>query len=287
MVQYSCVSDAEFEIDGADSRVFFYSEFEPDHDLAFKYSTAIGLNDLTPEINPTFTSEIDIVLKKEKEILSPAFRYDPIQELFISPYNAQEIVPGSFYSIKSSLKDFPEFKEINATTYIPQPREFTSIEVSEDRSYVNEEVYIIDNDVQLSVDPAHSHYEIEAYIYNPESINNLQKLDLSIINTMKGITVLPNRNSVIVESKELNNQFIRLNISDSFSSDLLAVNEGIIIKLKTVTPDHFRYHITLAKELETSYAPLFEPVINFTNIENGIGLLSGFSSISETLEFTE
>ncbi len=287
LVQYSCVSDAEFEIEGADSRVFFYSEFEPGYDFMFKYSSAIGLNDLTPEINPIYTSDFTFQLKKESELLSPSFRYDPVLEMFISPSNAQVIETNSFYSIKSSLTDYPALKEITASTYIHAPKDFNSIEVIENRSIVLDEVYNLDEDLQFSVDVSHPHYELEVYIVDPESVGNLKKIPVSLINSIKGVTPLPNRTSLLIDSKELNNQFVQVNITDSFDASLAELNEGIIVKLKTVSQDHFRYHITLAKELETSYAPLFEPVINYTNIDNGIGLLSGYSSSRHIIEFVQ
>ena len=285
LFQYSCVSNVDFEISDGNSRIFLYSEFEPNEDVSFRYSTAVGLNDMLPEINPTLLSEIEYTFKKDNQSLPSAFRYDELTGLFTSPHNAQEIEEGLFYTVNSELKDENQIPAISATTYVPTAKPFTSIEELEDRSFEEGEVLHFDRDVMISTDASHTHYEIEAFVYDLTEPTRIRKLDLVVKNRTDGLTNIEYRNSVLVQSKVLNNQFAVLNISADLDLSTKDINEGVILKLKTVTADHYRYHITVAKEIEAIYAPLSEPVIDFTNIENGIGLFSGFSSTSNTLVF--
>ena len=145
---------------------------------------------------------------------------------------------------------------------------------------------MIDKDIRVVVPTDHAKFEIEIYINDPSVPDGIRKLDLGLLNQTRGVTYLPLRNSLLVDSKELNNQFAQINVSGNIDSELLDINKGVIVKLKTVNNDHYRYHLTSAKESETEYAPLFEPVINFTNIENGIGLFSAFSATRDTLDFS-
>jgi len=284
-LQFSCVSDVEFEVNDGNSRIFLYSEFEPQEAVAFKYSTAVGLNDLIEEVNPTVYTDLQYDFRKDNVELATSFRYDVASGLFISPFNAQNIEEGMFYSINSSMNSHPEFKSISATTYIPLAQEFSSLEVSEDRSYIEDGILHVDKDIIVTTDVSHDHYEIEAFVYNPKEPTNVEKLTVRTIERTTGVTNVDYRNSVLVQSRKLNNQYAVLNISASLDLELQDINEGINLKLKTVNADHYQYHLTVAKEYETIYAPLSEPVINFTNIENGIGLFSGFSSVTEVLEF--
>ncbi len=285
--QYSCVSDANFEIDGAESRIFFYSEFEPNQDIAFKYSTAIGLSDLTPEINPTLTTEFNLELREGNVLLDPSFRYNPVTGLFVSPHNAQEINTGTFYTITTNLKGHSDIKKVTATTFIPEPKDFIALEDIEDRSYQESNDYIIDKDIKISTDESHRYFEVEAYVIDPNDDTSFKKISIQPIHSVKGVLPLPERKSILIESKELNSQFAFLNLQATIDVNLLDINEGVYLKLKTVTEDHYRYHFTLAKEIESTYAPLSEPVVNYTNIDDGIGLFSGFSSTVHTLPFKE
>lgn len=280
----ACVSDVDFEIEGANSRIFIYSEFEPGADMALKYSTAVGLNDLIPEINPTLTTDFEYNLQEDGEDFETSFRYDPVLKLFISPKTAQVVKEGVFYTVKSKLTSHPDLPAVHAQTYVPFAKPLTSLEEVEDTS-TEDEQYFINKKLKLTTDVNHTYFELEAYINNPSAIGGIQKLDINLPSRTKGVLELANRKSLLIDSKKLNNQYIIADVTGGVDLDVKDSSQGVLLKLKTVNEDHYKYHKTLAKEMESLYAPLSEPVINYSNVVNGIGLFTAYSSTVDTLAF--
>ncbi|MDV7393939.1 DUF4249 family protein, partial [Arthrospira platensis SPKY1] len=48
------------------------------------------------------------------------------------------------------------------------------------------------------------------------------------------------------------------------------------IELRSVSPEYFNYHRSLARQYQASPDPFSEPVILYSNIEGGQGIFAGF-----------
>ena len=53
---------------------------------------------------------------------------------------------------------------------------------------------------------------------------------------------------------------------------------SFVIELRSTTEEYYLYHTTLARQFQASADPLSNPVILFSNIENGYGIFAGFDS---------
>jgi hypothetical protein len=51
-----------------------------------------------------------------------------------------------------------------------------------------------------------------------------------------------------------------------------------LIELRTVTSDYYLFHTSLARQAQASADPLSDPVILYSNVENGYGIFTGFAS---------
>ncbi len=59
----------------------------------------------------------------------------------------------------------------------------------------------------------------------------------------------------------------------------------LIVVIKSINEDLFKYNKSLQLYQETNGNPFGEPVQVFTNIENGIGIFSGYSETTKVIEF--
>jgi len=279
-----CVSDLDLTISGAESRIYFYSEIETNTATAFRYSTATGLADKLETVNPEFTSEFNFSYKLEDTELDPPYRFNPLSKLFECPVQAFSPEEGAFYHIKSSLKDFPQMAEISASTYIHKAQELESLEILEINKTGNEFGLDIDMTIRFSVNTNHQYFEIVPYIVDLDDfLDPIKEINLELLNQYPGVICIPHRTSIFIDSRQNKGQFIDGAISTTIPEDVLLNSENILFKLKTINKDHYLYHVNLAKRYETTNAPISEPVISYTNIENGLGLFSGYSSTVDTI----
>jgi len=80
---------------------------------------------------------------------------------------------------------------------------------------------------------------------------------------------------------------INTNFFPFYNIEGLNYNEPIqvIVKLLTVNADIYRYIISFNLNQETQYDPFAQPVQIYSNIENGLGIFSGYTMYSDTLLF--
>ena len=283
---HSCVEDADIVIEGADSKIYFYCEFEQQEMMAFRYSTATGLSDLLAPVNPTLTSEFDFIITEDANVIDPIFRYNAITENFESPASSINSKAGSSYSISTSLKDYPQLKDISATTYVPTAKPFSSLEVMELNKIGQEFGTHLKMKVRFSPDVDHRYYEVEAFTkYDDNGILREEPIDLELTRRYEGILAMEHRNSLLIDTKFNKGQYVTTVIDADISQAFLDFSEHIYFRLKTVTSAHYLFHENFAKRQEAHTAPLSEPVIYYTNIVDGLGLFSGYSTVIDSVSF--
>lgn len=70
-----------------------------------------------------------------------------------------------------------------------------------------------------------------------------------------------------------------------FMNDASMMKRTIDISLKSVTKNYYEYMQILEKHIIAANDPLAEPVLAYTNIENGLGIFSGYSKSVVRLNF--
>ena len=58
---------------------------------------------------------------------------------------------------------------------------------------------------------------------------------------------------------------------------------SIVINLKSISEDYFKYLATYYKYMDTNYDPFMEKVSVYSNIEGGVGVFGGYSTTTDTI----
>jgi len=182
---------------------------------------------------------------------------------------------GFQYSIKAFA---PGFEPVHATTEIPQPSKITDLEVRDVKiqpSNVNDFKNILHYKVRFNIDhyPTNWYYHVIFYnVYGDDPRRFLVEPEPSdeipfIRNYEFGILI--DRHD-IEAGQPLEFNFIDWSIKNS---DL----KTVFVELRSITPDYYKYTLTLAKQVLVRQDPFAEPIPIFNNIEGGYGNFSGFS----------
>jgi len=119
---------------------------------------------------------------------------------------------------------------------------------------------------------------LKTFSFNP--LTNSRDFDAS---QLRENTVLLFRDS------EFKNQNIELEILAQYNGpantlkqlkDVLFLELEVVVALRNVTREYFLYKTSLEKYFEKEGNPFAEPVNVFTNIENGLGIFTGFAQTS-------
>ena len=280
----SCIDDVNLNIDNAESRISFYCEFEPGKVVSFKYATATGLSDLLEPIAPTTTSAFDITFKQNGTEIDPTFRYNPITGYFDAQIQTFPVEQGAFYDVSTELLELPEIGKAEGTTYVPMAKEFSSLDLLELNKTGEESGYNLQMKARFTIDATSPYYEVEIFtrsIINSRIVD--VPLDFALVNKQAGVLQLEHRNSLLIDSKKNKGQYVTVLIDDSVSETALEFSDNVFFKLKTINEHHYYFHENLAKRIESVNAPISEPVIYYTNMDNGLGLFSGYSSVTDTI----
>lgn len=280
----SCVEDVDLRVNGGESKIFFYSEFEVNQANSFRLKTATGINDFSPVISPTSTNEIEVNITEDNISIEPAYRYNPSTKNFECPINSFVPKEGEFYSISSRILEAPELPAIHSEIYIPPAKNFDILEVVKLTQVGAEQGVSLDLDFRFSIDTDHDYYEITAFAKN-NSTSIDYPLEIFQDSYQDGVSKMKHRNSLFVDSKMNKGQYVYGKLKDYLSENIVFSSEYIYFKIKTISFEHYSYHKNLAKRVESANAAITEPVIAYTNINNGLGLFSGYSSIVDSLSY--
>lgn len=162
--------------------------------------------------------------------------------------------------------------------------------------------------------PGDNYYEIEVFTVrkeivgidpnpdNPpyilsEDYNVYQKLrtfsNNPLTNSRDFTVSLQRENSVLLfRDNEFKNQNIELEILAQFggpANTLKELNDAllevkVVVALRNVTREYFLYKTSLEKYFEIEGNPFAEPVNVFTNVENGLGIFTGFAQSSYRID---
>lgn len=172
----------------------------------------------------------------------------------------------------------PGFESVRATTRIPRPSTISNLLIENLRieaSTKNEFKSIVRYTVNFEINHTESnqYYHLvfynqydgldEAFLVDPEHSDDqpyLKHYDFGILIDKEDL----------VADQPLSFDFVDWVVGDN---DL----KRVLVELRTITPEYYRYHSTLARQLIVRQDPFAEPVTIFNNIEGGFGNFSGYS----------
>ena len=143
----------------------------------------------------------------------------------------------------------------------------------------------LDIAIKLEKPPGYgSYYHLVPYVLDEDGLRVFLEIDRVDAGTNATIA-LNNRYGMLIDYFSLpEDKYL------SFSADLLLSgntgghNSGFLYMiLKTVDEDYYLYNKSLSKLTETNQNPFTLPTTTFTNISNGYGLFSAYSSIIDSI----
>jgi hypothetical protein len=186
---------------------------------------------------------------------------------------------GITYSIEAIAENL---QTVKAKSIIPAPVQIISAEVTEtlaDNQYENKikvkfrDPGAIKNFYQVFVD-----MEMEYYDYRTESIN----IQHSRVPLESDDPAIQNQNSdgnyydgfifndILFDGKEIELSFRSIGFP-------LTRSGALILSLRSISEDYYKYKITSELQNNTSGDPFAQPVNVYNNIENGFGIFGGYS----------
>ncbi len=207
-------------------------------------------------------------------------------------YISSKVVPQPGEHFRMTL-DVPGFKRVQAQSTMPYPVEidtaFTNLLIEKEEVDVTNNMATITIGVKI-LDPAspghfyHLNFYQQGYdLYIEQDGDTLKtsffSLPLVIEPEDDAIPLIPyieNRGVLFTEEALAGNQG-ELSFSGAFKYRREDQELGdFIIELRSVSPEYYYYHRSLARQFQASHDPFSEPVILYTNVENGLGVFAGF-----------
>lgn len=277
----SCVDKISLPETVEPAKIIVECELSPPFHIKAKLSTT---GDLNGNYIPYFPEDAQLRL------------YSEIDEEFIFKYNSEKklyevtngkLVSGRSYSLTGKLVD-EEITPIFAATSIPGRIKIDSLEVMSSleansdqpnqskkasttiKIYLGEKAKSSFFHLTLNYKTARS--LVDRIEYQPGLMPvNVDKIEVG------GAAVhrLYHKEGLFIDASRLEENSITLTTSNSD----LNVDEfikSIYTDLKVVTESYYKYHINLSKQLKAEGNSIIEPVIDYTNIENGHGFFGSF-----------
>lgn len=200
---------------------------------------------------------------------------EPIEgkDYFVLP--AGFIKSGSRYTIRASA---PGFETVKGSTFIPSPSTITELSVktiSIEPSELNEFKKNIRYTLQFKINhlPENRYYHLVFYNQylgqNEDEVVDPELSDNQPFIHHYAYGVLMDRSNL------QDDQLLVFNFVDFVLNghDL----KTIVVELRSVSPEYYKYHTSLARQLNSRDDIFGEPVTLFNNIQGGYGNFSGFA----------
>lgn len=256
----SCERDADFLVPDGGSKLFVFSEISTEDRIEVKVYQSIGVN-TSDEFYFPKQGEAKITLYENGVALSnPGFRYIASKKAFVSQGSFRATEENE-YAISVELVERAGIKDIYASTVIPQK--------IEDFNATNA-LDIVTGVVVSSI----ASLDSDSY----QRINAIG-IDLNGEEHEMIITQIMRQNPVSIGPQMLLNTEGGESTELHLSSDEIDLSSLVSIKyiVENITEDAYEYHRAYQKMFNATGAVIAEPVISYSNVENGLGLFSGYS----------
>ena len=116
-----------------------------------------------------------------------------------------------------------------------------------------------------------------------EAGSSLQMKLSEIVSGEKAIYTAHNMNGMLIDASKLGGDLV-VNITNAEEIHVSDNITDLDLELITITKEAYQFHRSFSKQIASKDVSISEPVISYSNFENGLGLFSGYSSSKETFE---
>ncbi|WP_235294942.1 DUF4249 family protein [Portibacter lacus] len=277
----SCEQDAFFTVPDGDSKLFAFSEISTKEKVKVFVNTAVGINTDDSFIYPK-QSDAEVILMIDGVALEdPGFRYISSEGAFVSQ-GAFRPEAGINYGLKVILSENNRINPILGNTMIPIPDTLKVVKVKslkEQFLAYNMKDFVASFNIGFD-DMENGLYILRAYFDNNGVKENLLVRDIN--QEGEGAYISNYNKGVLINKDKLTDELtIEFTNRKNVDGDLLI--DEIQFELLSITSDAYNYYKSFAKQVASQSAGIAEPVISYTNFENGLGLFTGYSSTELTV----
>lgn len=205
------------------------------------------------------------------------------------------ISPGETYEIEAWLPG-TDIDTIRALTHVPEPMGLTNVSIGDMREIESGDNQV-DFEFELSMTIERPTVQPAYFQIIPQRLRSIQRIDdlgepritdtneteeLQIVSVRTGrnaISTLIHRNGIFVDYALLGEEEIVITVQ---TKNPLIRDEEVLrilnLEVNTLSEELFNYHISLSQQLINSSSDFFRSSSNFTNVENGVGVLGSFTS---------
>lgn len=292
LMYQSCLAPVELDLPDSSSKLVVVSNFSDDAPFRIIVSKNRSFDDAN---HSAYVSNALVGLYHNGELLE-ILPYNPFNETEAEPGYVSRIHAeiGKWYEIRVSA---PGFLPVSSFGFIPPPSLFSSSQINAGTTEPGSQVpsnYWVSLDIEdpVGVDNYYHlilYQELHEIIVQDDVVETkihrfgpLKMYNQSLDGKVK--FYIQNRSTFLTDRSfdgkkqrfTFNTYLDRVPVKGSYGK--------IIIELRTVSKDYYDYYLTIKKKFDNQGNPLAEPIIDFTNIENGFGVFAGFSVVIDSID---
>lgn len=285
LVLSSCEQDAYFVVPDGHSKLYAFSEITTDSKIRVEVNTAPGINTSDNFEFPKQSDAQVILFKDGVPLADPNFRYISREKAFISQ-GAFTPEAGVEYGLEVSLKDNREIKPIYGSTTIPEAEVIDGVKILNfEESQINTESKYFSFELDIDFEGSKSpFFVIKPYFLNDHGVEE-SLIIKQILSGGKGARPSRFNAGILVDREKLEGHLRVVLVNKNHVKLDLKIYDNIFFEIQTITEHAYAYFKALSRQVDAQSAVVAEPVISYTNFENGLGLFTGYSSSITKLKF--
>lgn len=272
----SCITELEPENQSVEQGLVIKSEFDAEDSrplihISTSFSDNQDVLDLGRDISVAMYENGDTRAKPFEQTTDQGQQWRSIDPI--------EFKRGVLYFLNIDATSYG-LPPILAETVIPYPgdQNIESVSVSPDESRINAGIV-------FSKPPGIKHY-YHLDLYFQDSLGHKTPLELDRIEEGgNAVRVLESISGMLIDFNLLpNDKFLSFSVVFDAIEDISSLkSDYLYFNLKTITQDYYLYYISLDSHLEAVANPFSLPEITFSNISNGYGLFTAYSTTLDSV----
>lgn len=297
----SCEEPVDLDIAIQEPQIVVTSNFAPSE--PFKVTVTKSRNVVASEADEFVNNAVVRIFSSQGKELDKL----PLNNFHTPFYESKRIIPESGKAYRLQV-DVPGKSTIIAEDIVPLPVALTAIKLDtlEIFGAAAEQIYKVSIDVHFT-DPigAQDYYHLSLFNHTEDSEDFIPMDGLNGSSTGRtGASVLTplmplesDKNNpavifhfedggVLFTDKDFDGQKATLTFYSLLSFKNEAHQGKVVGELRTVSKDYYLYHTSLSRQIANKDRPFVEPISVYSNIENGLGIFSGYALYRDSVSIT-
>lgn len=291
---FSCEKAVNISIPESEQKLVILSNFSSIEPLKVTVTRSEEL--LSSDTNFVAISNADVGIYQDGVLLESLtfVPQPPPLGLFFQTNTFQPVI-GTTYELRARAPGLPM---VTATSALPKAVELTNFKLRN-----------VEKTTTFQGDRATYNYSLDISLQDPLPSGNQyhllikqQKLAMAegdgrpsetsidqpqVIAVTRASTTLENyhRGGFLFDDSEQNGQ--QLNYTFQFQTSTSNINEKLgklYVELRTVSEDYYLFNQSISNAFQSSGEPVDQPVIIYSNVENGFGIFAGYSVVKDSLD---